>query len=228
MIAGADACRISKTAGWAVVELRADSPIEIRFEQDLAVYFSRWNPDVLGVDIPIGLPARGERRPADEEAKALLGPRASTVFYAPPREVLAQPTYSEARSIESLSAQSYALKSKIFEVETLAQQHGRQVIEAHPEVSFTALSGRPLARKRSWNGLHDRIATLRRAGIEVPTRLSGSAGKIPPDDVLDAAVVALTAYHAANGTGRVLPREVHVEDLAQRGLIWMPGQVKSP
>ena len=222
MIAGADACRMGRSAGWAVVELQPDKPGEVRFEPDLAAYFARRDPDLLGIDIPIGLPALGERRQADGEAKRLLGAAASTVFYAPPRDVLAQPSYAEARNVEPLSAQAYALRAKIFEVEALAQQHGGRVIEVHPEVSFRVLSNRVLSKKRSWNGQHQRAASLRLAGIEIPADLTGKAGRIPPDDILDAAVVALTARHAANGTGRALPRGVHVENLSQRQLIWMP------
>ena len=141
---------MGKFAGWAVVELRPEAPVAVRFEEKLAAYVASRNPDVLGVDTPIGLPPLGEKRQADIEAKALLGTRASTVFYAPSREVLAQPTYKEARAVEPVSAQSYALRPRILEAEVLAQQFGGRVIEVHPEVSFWALSGRALVSKWSW------------------------------------------------------------------------------
>src|SRR5687768_7838617 len=43
---------------------------------------------VVAVDIPIGLPAGGDRRAADLEARAVLGAQRSSVFFVPPRAVL--------------------------------------------------------------------------------------------------------------------------------------------
>lgn len=60
---------------------------------------------VIGVDIPIGLPKRGQRQ-ADLEARRFVGPRRSSVFPTPPRAVL------EADSYENALAQAHALGSR--------------------------------------------------------------------------------------------------------------------
>lgn len=134
-----------------------------------------------------------------------------------------QPTYTAARKVEPLSAQAYALGPGILEVEALAEQHCGRVVEGHPEVSFAVLAGQPLSAKKTWNGLHERIAILEQEGIEIPDALPDDAGRIPPDDLLDAAVMALTARHVLEGTGRVLPGDLQVDGLSQGVLIWMPG-----
>src|SRR5206468_1411244 len=53
---------------------------------------------VIGVDIPIGLPESGAR-PADVAARRFVGPRASSVFTTPQRAVLEAPSYAEARRV---------------------------------------------------------------------------------------------------------------------------------
>ena len=80
LVAGADACRIGKRKGWAVVELGGDQAIDVRFVQDLAVYLDRTAPKILCIDIPIGLPKKGEKRQADLEARLLVGPLFRSVF----------------------------------------------------------------------------------------------------------------------------------------------------
>ncbi len=77
--------------------------------------------EVFGVDIPIGLPERGTR-PADVEARKLLGPRSSTIFITPPHAVLSAATYPEASRMcrelsgQGLSRQAYALFPKVREL----------------------------------------------------------------------------------------------------------------
>jgi predicted RNase H-like nuclease len=156
----------------------------------------------VAVDIPIGLPDAGPRA-ADTAARAFVGPRRNSVFLAPPRPVLAQPTYAEARMmLTSLSAQAYRLRAKIFEVEALAEDP--RVAEIHPEVSFAALAGRHLAfSKHSWNGHRERVRLLEEAGIKLPERFEAGVAGI--DDVVDAAVAAWSAHRIATGKGETLP-----------------------
>lgn len=49
----------------------------------------------VGVDMPIGLPGP-ERRTADVEARRLLGPRRSSLFWTPPLCVLDTADHAEA------------------------------------------------------------------------------------------------------------------------------------
>jgi predicted RNase H-like nuclease len=202
MVAGVDGCR----EGWVAVLLEAR-----RFARaELAAGFADLLPhlagaEVIAVDIPIGLPGGPDPRLADVEAKKLLGKKASSVFTTPPRAVLEASTYSEANRLSKhrfergISAQSYALRTKIFEVDAAAANDDR-IFEVHPELSFTAMNGAPVTwSKKIWNGMATRLRLLDAAGITVPSDLD-HAGAIPPDDVLDAAAAAWSALRIANGT----------------------------
>jgi predicted RNase H-like nuclease len=181
--------------------------------------------EVLAVDVPIGLPDCG-RRAADVAAKDLLGPRASTVFYAPPRLTIARPTYQEANDLawrlcgHGVSAQAYRLGSKILEAEAVTVADPR-VVEAHPELSFAAMAGGPLrSSKKSWNGQAERRSLLRNAGIAPDDVLPGRAGEAPVDDVLDAAAAAWTAQRVAAGEARSVPDPPEVIG-GRRVAIWV-------
>lgn len=179
----------------------------------------------LAVDVPIGLPECG-RRAADVAAKRLLGPRASSVFYAPPRAAVAAPTYREANRLawslcgHGVSAQAYRLGPKIAEAEAVAVAGGR-LVEAHPEVTFAAMAGGPLrSSKRSWNGQAERRLLLERVGIALDDVLPGRAGEAPVDDVLDAAAAAWTAQRVAAGEARSVPDPPEVMG-GRRVAIWV-------
>ncbi|MEX0673632.1 MAG: DUF429 domain-containing protein [Gaiellaceae bacterium] len=151
----------------------------------------------------------GERRRADAAARALVGVRRSSIFWAPPRAALAAATYAEARLVDpTLSAQAFALKRAILD----AEQQGSRVQEGHPEASFRALAGSPLRyAKRTWNGQMLRRQLLATAGIQLSDDLL-EAGLVPPDDVLDAAAMAWTARRVAAGISETLPADpTHTE-----------------
>src|SRR5439155_10553978 len=99
------------------------------------------------------------------------------------RPVLEAPTYAEARALaveltgKSVSAQSYALRHRILEVDEHARRDER-VIEVHPEVSFSELARRPLLSKHRTDGLAERRALLEEAGIEVPESVPRIASRI--------------------------------------------------
>ena len=196
---GVDAAR----GGWIAVVLEdgrfADAVLERRFAALLERYPAA---AVVGVDVPIGLPEIGERRRADLEARSVVGARRSSVFFTPPRLALEATTYREARTFApSTSAQGWALRTAILDVDGVRDKRVREV---HPEFSFAVLAGRPLAfAKRTWNGQHERVRLLRAAGIRIPDRLD--AGLVPADDVLDAAVVAWSATRIARGEHLTIP-----------------------
>lgn len=165
--------------------------------------------DAIGVDIPIGHVVGGRRR-ADVDARGFVGARASSVFAAPPAEVLGVASYSEANEmltatgVPMLSRQAWALVPKIVEAAIIADVDPR-VFEVHPEVSFCELAGECLAwSKKSWNGLLLRRRLLAGAAIELPAVIPEIAGVVA-DDVVDAAVVAWSARRIAIGAARALP-----------------------
>jgi predicted RNase H-like nuclease len=213
MIAGIDRYR----RGWVAVVL---DPLEIIVAGRLAALVERVPEAVsVGVDMPIGLPAMGERE-ADVSAREFVGRRWSSVFMTSPRHVLEAESYNDAkaRSLaltgKMISRQAWALKETIFEVEGLDDP---RVIEVHPEVSFCAMSGGHVAHAKStWNGQALRRSILAEHGIELPEALD-EAGDVPVADVLDAAAVAWSADRYARGIAGSLPAGA---PRGQREVIW--------
>ena len=186
---------------------------------------SERNLKMLGVDIPIGMPKGKQHRVCDVAAKKLIGPRSSSVFHTPPREILEAPTYREANFLSrrrynrGISAQAYALGPKILEIDPIAASDDR-LIEAHPEVCFWAMKRGHLAHpKKSWNGQMERRFLLTAQGIELPDEIPALANT-PPDDLLDAAAAAWTAHRVAIGAAQRLPSLDDAADLKRRRVIW--------
>jgi predicted RNase H-like nuclease len=204
-VLGVDAC----PAGWVGVLL--DDPVRGLVAGDIGALVAAAGPvDVIGIDIPIGLPDAGPRQ-ADLLGRAELGARRSSLFVTPVRAALLAPTHGAAVAANraatgvGVSIQAYGLGTKILQVDAWLRGRPGRVVEVHPELSFAAMAGAPLAeRKHSWAGATRRRALLAAAGIDVPGDL-GAAGAVPVDDVLDAAAVAWTAARVAGGTARSLP-----------------------
>jgi predicted RNase H-like nuclease len=221
VVLGADVWK----GGWVGVRTVDGSVDRVVASEELAELVAG-HPDaaVVGVDIPIGLLDAGRR--CDELARARVGPRRASVFPAPPRAALQAADYAEARRLcrecfgRGLSAQSFALRHRILEADALARRDPR-LHEVHPEVSFRALAGSPLAwAKRSWNGQMERRRLLSEAAIEIADRLEEAAAVVPPDDVLDAAVVAWTAARIAAGKAESLPDPPQPDDDGYPTAIW--------
>lgn len=176
---GIDGCR----DGWVHVTLNGE--VQVRRLERIDAVTGRF-----GVDMPVGLKARGWRD-ADREARRMLGRRGASVFLVPPRPVLELDDYPKAlercRSLTGLgcSKQVWNLREKILEVDRLRDRP----VEVHPELAFRALAGSDLPPKTRWEGLMARVRLLRAQGIVLPERFPGS-DKVAPDDVVDAAVVA--------------------------------------
>src|SRR5256714_261142 len=198
---GVDAAR----GGWIAVVLEDGSFVDALLERRFPALLGRCvEAVVVGVDVPIGLPEVGSRRRADVAARAVAGARRSSVFFTPPRIALEAATYGEARAAApGVSAQGWALKAAILDVDRVRDPRVREV---HPEVSFAVLAGEPLAfAKRTWNGQRERLRLLAGAGIELPGRLD--AGLVRADDVLDAAIAAWSANRIARGEHVTFPAD---------------------
>lgn len=150
--------------------------------------------DRVGIDIPLSFADDDGPRPFDTEARKRLASRASTLFIVPSRDVMEAEPYAAANALsrerhgKGISKQVYNLRSKVFEARELLDE---RFVEVHPEVAFADLAGEPLVEpKKTWAGQQRRRRLLRDNGVDLPDELE-SAGLVPPDDVLDAAVVAL-------------------------------------
>ena len=70
-------------AGWLGVALDSDG-VTFHFRESLAGFVEQFaGAHAIVVDVPIGFPMEG-RRLADQEARKMVGPRASSVFSTPP------------------------------------------------------------------------------------------------------------------------------------------------
>ena len=166
---------------------------------------------VIGVDMPISLPEHGRPRPADVQAREYVGRRWQSVFMTPPIELLSLSSQAEANDVArangwaGISAQAYALKTTILQVQPVAIRDAR-VYEVHPEVSFVRANREvPLPwTKGSWNGIALRRRILGDHGILIPDDL-GEAGVAGVADVLDAAIAAWSASRVAASEAESMP-----------------------
>ena len=222
-VVGVDACK----GGWVFIRLKDGAFESARFYREFAAgVVSSSGAEAIGVDIPIGYPRPpATRRLADDKARAMVGPRRSSVFSAIHPDLLGEQDWADANRIShhrfgrGLTKQSFALKPKINEVADVAAGNKR-VYEVHPEVSFVALAGQHLeVSKKTWKGHNARRALLANHGIVIPDDL-GNAGTAGADDVLDAAAVAWSAHRIAGEQGLALPNALEYDVAGRRVAIW--------
>lgn len=217
-VAGVDGCR----GGWAVVTAAQDGgpdgPITLTAEvvpglEPVVDRARRGELAAVAVDMPMGLLADRARQ-SDREARAVLGPRRSSVFPTPVRAVLEATSYPEAceRSRaacgKALSKQAWFLVDRIRHLDDLVTRADQDtVVEAHPECAFLRLAqGEPLPSKHTPEGQRRRVQLLRRH-LGRPFDRLWRAAPAPPVDLLDATVLTVTARHLVAGTAIVLGRE---------------------
>ena len=193
---GVDGCR----AGWLVVGARLDPSGEfeqLRWSLELEAA-SFIDADLVAIDMPMGLAADGPR-PCDQQARALLGPRRSSVFPAPVRAALGAVDYREACDLSfaasgrKLSKQAYNLLPKIRQLDQLllaGPQRSDRVHEVHPELAFSQWNGgEPMAHgKKTAAGAAQRQALVEAQfpGLALKIRTGVAKSKLADDDILDA------------------------------------------
>jgi len=221
LVLGADGC---KGGSWAVAIIDGQGELSWHAAASTAALLAladEYDADAVALDVPIGLPVLGGRRACDDLTRARLGGRRSSVFAAPPREVLACASYAEARMLApSLSAQTFGLIPRIRDVDGALRARGpavhRRVVECHPELAFAEMAaGRlPLAAKKTAAGALQRIALLEQAlGAHLPSDVPAGAAL---DDALDAAACALVGLRWGRGEAEALGDEVDVLGVPMR------------
>jgi predicted RNase H-like nuclease len=213
LVAGVDGCR----SGWVVAVTAAVGPApisSIEVVDHIGAVFERVRSGELvavGLDMPIGLADAGPRA-CDDQTRARLGPRRSSVFPTPARPLLGSADHAEAvargRALDGrgISIQAFNLLSKIAEVdESIDPELTEFVVEAHPESAFAELAGGPLtSTKRTAEGRAARLDLLTAPFPGSAALLTARARGAAPDDVLDAAAAAWSARRWAAGTALVL------------------------
>ncbi len=230
---GVDGCR----GGWVWIAAgRRPAAGRARF---LAEVVERFSTERILVDIPIGLPSGKNPRRCETTARRLAGPRRASVFTPPSRVVLAAPDYASANAAnrretgKGLSKQAWHLVPRIREADELLREDPRladRLLESHPEVCFRLLAGVPLAHyKKTAGGRAERLAALAAVSPRLHRALPGFeralSGHAAPDDVVDAAVLAVVAARPV-GELAVLPSEPQwdIAGLPMQMVVpWPPG-----
>lgn len=232
--AGADGCG----AGWVLATwggpgTEIEFSIHPRFD---AIVEGLGEFQSVALDAPIGLLEKAVEggRDVDKLARRLLGPkRGSSVFPAPIRAVLFANSYSEALALQqSSSAAGKGLSQQCFNIRHLIRQidewitplRQERVVEIHPELCFFAANGdQPvLAPKRTPDGYLQRRRILDKQGVisldnELPRFRKSDAA---PDDLLDAAIAAWTAWRHAHRQALRLPEDPPVDARGLRMEMW--------
>ncbi|HTN42537.1 MAG TPA: DUF429 domain-containing protein [Nitrospiria bacterium] len=189
--------------GWVGVQIEDRNGTGRSFETKLFASFKDILgldpfPDVIAIDIPIGLldGAGQGGRACDRQARRLLGPqRSSSVFSPPVRPALGATVYEEARP-HGLTRQGFGILPKVREVdEQMTPAWQKRIFEVHPELSFREMNGRPMSHnKKGSQGRLDRMQLLE---IHLPgfsgRRLEDRPEGVGAEDYLDACAAAWTA-----------------------------------
>lgn len=206
---GADACR----KGWFAVSLGPRSNWKIDIYETIEDFGKAFRKAALiWIDIPIGLPAAGQRL-CDRQARKILRQRASSVFAVPCREALTAKTYRRACRINQrlmgvgLSIQTWNIFPKINEVDKWLRHKkpaNQQMRESHPELCFWALAGGgPMAHaKKSPQGFCERYSILEKICPHTEAMVDLALHRfrrkdLARDDILDAIVLAVSAGYSA-------------------------------
>jgi predicted RNase H-like nuclease len=233
-VAGVDGCR----AGWIALLLGQEQALDASLQTvQLCASFAEVLrltpvPTVIAIDIPIGLldaPHVGGRS-CDGQARRLLGQRASSVFSPPSRLILEATQYAQVRGY-GMSRQAFGILPKIREVDRLMTPALQQrVYEAHPELAFMWLTGYPMRHnKKTPAGREERLQAIEklpgapfrdlRPGFERALH-TFKRFQVAPDDLLDAYVLAWTAWRIGQAQAHRVPVHPEVDTRGLRMEIW--------
>lgn len=214
------------SGSWVVVEATTETTNVSTEPSLLNVWHEyRERANEILVDIPVHLESEGDRE-CDQEAKDFLGSRGSTVFWTPNSDAVTAGDYdmAVAKNTRGLGSHSWGLIPRIQEVNTLLNEFDtahKTLYESHPEVCFKAYHGDNLPSKKSDAGFEVRKKCLIKNGgesfqpvIELADERQANSqwhhriqsGRV--DDVLDAAIIALTARESA-GSYSTLPKDAN-------------------
>ncbi len=237
-IAGLDGCR----GAWAGVLVDREDPGRwraARFASVRDVLDAPEAPEIVGIDVPIGLPerVRDKGRSADNAARALLGAKRTSVFPVPPRAAVYAADYETAKALSrknseppfAPSLQCWNIFRYIKEVDTLLRAEPAlrtRVHEVHPEVAFFRLNGdRPLrAGKREAAGLVERRRLLASAGLPPALVASAPPRGVATDDHLDAMAALVVARDIAGVRAVALPPDYEHDAEGLPVVIWAPAK----
>jgi predicted RNase H-like nuclease len=113
---------------------------------------------------------------------------------------------SRALTGQGVSRQALNLAPRILALDAvLTAMPDHRVVEVHPELSFAELAGRVLDRKKSPEGVDQRLAVLAEWIPGVRGLVASRPRGVPVDDALDALAALWSAVRWRDGLARSLP-----------------------
>ncbi len=191
-------------------------------------------PNVVAIDIPIGLPESG-RRECDIAARRIMGePRQRSVFPAPIRPALEARSRIEAdritRSVDGrgVGVQAWGLYKKIRSVDLALKEKPElrsMFYEVHPELSFMEMNeGIPIASsKKIREGREARIKLLvSYFGIKALEETINQFRKkdVNDDDIYDAFAALWTAKRIYKGEAKTVTDKKETDSTGLHMEIW--------
>lgn len=189
-------------------------------------------PEVIAVDIPIGLlgAARHGGRDCDAEARRLLGNRRNSVFSPPVRAAISAKDYHSAKRANqesspsriAISHQAYGIFPKICEVDSLMTTKLQdRVFEVHPELCFLEMGGHPMRNgKKTEAGYLERERLLLGFREIVQELERRRPSKLKKDDILDACAACWTANRIYQNTAVRIPTDPPLDSKGLRMEMW--------
>ena len=181
--------------------------------------------DAFLIDMAIGLRSSADQLRPDDLARKELGARSSSVFPIPCRQAVYADTEEEQKKEnmqafgKSLAKQSIAIIAKIRELDEFLKSHPQyknRILESHPELDFARLRGSAvMTGKKEFSGFTERAAILKKY---LPGQSFGGMRdkarelKCNPDDLLDAACLAVTAMLSSQGLCETIPEIPEQDD----------------
>jgi predicted RNase H-like nuclease len=223
-VAGVDGC----PGGWLCVAAVRGEPLSGFIAPTIGILTQRLGRQCLvAIDMPIGLPIDDSRR-AESDARAIVGPRRSSVFPVPLRVALDAGSRTDAcrlqvaahRRRKRIGVQTWSIVPKIREVDAFVRSDPatlERLVEIHPEVSFRLWKGMPLAAaKKSEAGRRIREELIDAAWPGHRARLGEELRARHPklwafDDLNDAFAALWSAIRVARGTAKYFPHETQAE-----------------
>jgi predicted RNase H-like nuclease len=237
-LAGVDGC----AGGWIAAFVRPDGgethvQIVPRFADVLS---APERPEIVAVDMPIGLPERVGigGRAAENCVRPLLGARQSSVFSVPSRKAIYAADYGEACTVAAatsdpprkVSKQLFNIAPKIREVDECLRGNSDaagRVFEVHPELAFWRLNGgRALMEPKKVKSRPYEPGLVLRRGLLIAAGLPEEVvNALPPkgaaaDDLLDALALAAVARRIHAGIAEPFPNRPPRDAFGLAMAIW--------
>ena len=211
---GVDGCK----SGWIACVLDHGELRIARYDSIETLVNAYPKFDAFLIDMAIGLRTSADQVRPDDHARKELGAKASSIFTIPCRQAVYAPTVEEQKQVnikvlgKSLTKQTISIIPKIREMDEFLKkypEYKNRILESHPEVAFSRLNGSVvMTRKKERIGFSERANILKKYLPE--ESLFGMWDlarefKCNPDDLLDAACLAVTAALSAKDMCETVP-----------------------